>query len=256
MLIGILSLPFYIQAYTQPEDLIHLVYPTNILITALQDIQVFANHCILAFHNDTVNKFNTAVLDKLPGEAQTFFSIDTSDANEEDPNFAQHPAEYLQSLNCSGLPPSCIILKVGSPVMLLRNLYPTEGLCNGTRMIVTRLGFRCIEVQILGGDFHGTKKLIPRILLATMEGELPFILRRKQFPIKLCFAMTVNKSQGQILGIVGLDLGTSAFTHGQFYVAMSRVTDVNKLAVLQTSISPVTTHNIVYPELLLSQQSK
>jgi len=139
--------------------------------------------------------------------------------------------------------------------MLLRNLYATKGLCNGTRMIVTRLGFRCIEVQILGGDFPGTKKLIPRILLATTEGELPLILRPKQFPIKLCFAMTVNKSQGQTLGIVGLDLRTSAFTHGQFYVAMSRVTDVTKVAVLQTSISSVTTHNIVYPELLLSQQS-
>jgi len=176
MLIDILSLPSYIQAYTQPEDLIHFVYPTNILVNALQDIQVFANRCILAFHNDTVNQYNTAVLDKLPGEAQTFYSIDTSDANEEDPNFAQHPAEYLQSLNCSGLPPSRLILKVGSLVMLLRNLYPTEGLCNGTQIIVIRLGFRCIEVQILGGDFHGTKKLIPRILLATTDGELPFIL--------------------------------------------------------------------------------
>jgi len=61
MLIGILSLPSYIQAYIQPEDLIHFVYPTNILVTALEDIQVFANHFILAFHNDTVNQFNTTV---------------------------------------------------------------------------------------------------------------------------------------------------------------------------------------------------
>ena len=56
--------------------------------------------------------------------------------------------------------------------------------------------------------------------------------------------MTVNQSQGQTLGIVGLDLRTSAFTHGQ------RVTDVANLAILQTSIAPITTHNIVYPELL------
>ena len=64
--------------------------------------------------------------------------------------------------------------------------------------------------------------------------------------------MTVNKSQGQRLGIVGLDLYTSAFTHSQFYVAMSLVTDVTKLAILQTFIYPVTIHNIRYPELLLS----
>jgi len=120
MLIGIISLSSYIQTYTHLEDLIHFVYPTNILITTLQDIQVFANRCILPFHNDTVNHFNTPVFDKVSCKAQTFYSIDTSDANEEDPNFAQNPAEYLQSLNCSGLPPFRLILKVRSPVMLLQ----------------------------------------------------------------------------------------------------------------------------------------
>jgi len=127
---------------------------------------------------------------------QFYYSIATSYAKEEDPKFAKHLVEYLQSLNCSGLPPFGLILKVGSPVMLLRNLYPTKGLCNSTRMIVTILGFRCIEVQILGGDFHSTKKLIPCMLFATTEGELPFILQCKQFPIILCFAIIVDKSQG------------------------------------------------------------
>ena len=68
-------------------------------------------------------------------------------------------------------------------------------------MIVVRLGQRCIEVQTLGGSFAVFYWLL-----------LPFILTRKQFPLKLSFAMTVNKSQGQTLGIVGLYLHTSAFT--------------------------------------------
>ena len=85
----------------------------------------------------------------------------------------------MQSLTSGGLPPLRIALKVGAPVVKLRNLYPKEGLCNGTRMIVTRLGLRCIEVEIQGGDFHGQRKLIPRILLSTTEGELPFVLTRK-----------------------------------------------------------------------------
>ena len=63
--------------------------------------------------------------------------------------------------------------------------------------------------------------------------------------------MTVNKSQGQTLGIVGLDLRTVAFTHGQLYVAMSRVTNVANLAVLHASPCPVVTQNIVFPELLV-----
>jgi len=64
--------------------------------------------------------------------------------------------------------------KVGCLVMLLWNLYPSEGLCTGTRMVVTHLG-QC--------------KLLPRISLASLEGELPFIWTWKQFPIKLSFAM-------------------------------------------------------------------
>ena len=135
--------------------------------------------------------------------------------------------------------------------MVLGNLCPKEGLCNGTRMIVTRLGLCCIEVQILSGDFHGQRKLIPRIMLSTAEGELPFVLTRKQFLIQLCFAMTVDKSQGQTLGIIGLDLRTAAFIHGQLYVAISRVTNVANLAVLHASSPLVVIQNIVFPELFV-----
>jgi ATP-dependent exoDNAse (exonuclease V) alpha subunit len=105
----------------------------------------------------------------------------------------------------------------------------------------------------LGGDNDGQVKIIPRIKLSTTEGELPFILTRKQFPVRLCFAMTVNKAQGQSLDIVGIDLRTSSFTHGQLYVALSRATDVNKLRILQTEERGRETENIVYPEVLLRE---
>ena len=84
----------------------------------------------------------------------------------------------------------------------------------------------------MGGEFNGETRLIPRTLLNTTEGELPWIISRKQFPIRLCFAMTVNKSQGQSLDTVGVDLRAPPFTHGQLYVALSRVTDVSRLCVL------------------------
>ena len=248
---GNLSIPEYIRTYTVLQDLIDFVYPPAMIAMACTDIATFQHRCILAFHNDTINTLNAMILEQLPGNLHIFHAVDTSDVNEADPDFAQLPAEYMQSLTSGGLPPSRLVLKVGAPVILLRNLYPKEGLCNGTRMIVTRLGLRCIEGQILGGDLHGQCKLIPRILLSTAAGELPFILTRKQFPIKLCFAMTVNKSQGQTLGIVGLDLRTAAFTHGQLYVAMSRVTNVANLAILHPSVSPIVTQNVVFPELLV-----
>jgi hypothetical protein len=119
-------------------------------------------------------------------------------------------------------------------------------------MIVTQLGRSCIGVKISGGEFDGQFRLLPRIKLTTLEGDLPFILTRKQFPIRLCFAMTVNKSQGQSLSTVGVDLRTSAFTHGQLYVALSRVTTLAGLTLLfSENDNQETTDNVVYPEVLL-----
>lgn len=82
---------------------------------------------------------------------------------------------------------------------------------------------------------------------------MPFILTRKQFPIRLCFAMTINKAQGQSLNVVGVDLRILVFTHGQLYVALSRGTNVDCLAVLQPETPGIVsaTSNIVYPEVLL-----
>jgi ATP-dependent DNA helicase PIF1 len=136
-------------------------------------------------------------------------------------------------------------------VILLRNLYPKEGLCNGTRMVVTRISRRCIEARILGGSFNGQVRLIPRIKLTSTEGELPYVVTRTQFPLRLCFTKTVNKSQGQSFNYVGVDLRVPPFTHRQLYVALSRVTNMANLSLLLPQDKALTTENIIYPEVLL-----
>ena len=71
-----------------------------------------------------------------------------------------------------------------------RNLHPSEGLCNGTRMSVMEMGQRCIKVRLLEGDFDGQIKLIPRIV-----NELASTV--KKAILSSCFAMTVNDRKGR-----------------------------------------------------------
>ena len=117
-------------------------------------------------------------------------------------------------------------------------------------MIITGLRSHCLEVSLLSGRFRGQSRTIPRIKLEAGESKLSFSLCRKQFPVRVCFAMTINKSQGQSFNIVGVDLRTPVFTHGQFYVAMSRTSSTEGLHVLIPGDRARKTSNIVYPEVL------
>jgi hypothetical protein len=91
------------------------------------------------------------------------------------------------------------MLKKSMPIILLRNLRPQDGLCNGTRLICKQFHLSVIVAEIITGANAGTTVLIPRIPLTTPETELPFALRRKHFPVCPAFAMSINKSQGKTL---------------------------------------------------------
>lgn len=95
--------------------------------------------------------------------------------------------------------------------------------------------------------------LIPRIELTPKEGDVdnPFEWRRRQFPIRPAFAMTINKSQGQTLDTVGIWLQEQCFSHGQLYVAASRVGDPTKIKFAVKTDDLQCTANVVYSEALL-----
>ena len=113
--------------------------------------------------------------------------------------------------------------------MLLRNMNKKLGLCNGSRLVVRRLQRHVIEAEVLTGQHAGRRVIIPRIETSPANTTLPFTLRRRQFPVRPAYAMTINKSQGQTLEKVGLCLLKGVFTHGQLYVAFSRRGDIKVL---------------------------
>jgi hypothetical protein len=246
---GPITLPPFIPQAGSVTDLINHVYPRERLLRAPRDYQAFRGRAILSTLNDTVRELNQTILDMFPGQERTYLAVDSADVNEADPEIAELPPEVLQNICLPGLPLSKLRLKVGAPVMLLRNLCPQEGLCNGSRMSVHSLGRFSIQVRLLGGDFDGQLRTIPRIKLQSTDQQLSFTLSRKQFPLTLSFAMTINKSQGQSFEAVGVDLRSPVFSHGQFYVAASRVTSKAGLSILLPPDS-TRTSNIVYPEIL------
>ena len=249
-----MELPPTINKCQDLNELLSTIYP-QLEVAGRSNPIFLTERIILSARNDDVSAINTAALDIFPGEKVTYSAADKMCAdNECDRSISnRYPNEYLNSLDPNGLPPFQLELKVGCPIMLLRNISPKQGMCNGTRLMVVRCepGAFVIEAKILTGEKAGNLAFIPRISLTPSSSEFPFRMSRRQFPIRLAYALTINKSQGQSVKFVGVDLHTPVFTHGQLYVALSRCTSFDRISLLLPRDEPNSTANIVYTEVLL-----
>ena len=135
--------------------------------------------------------------------------------------------------------------------MLLRNISAENGLCNGTRLIIKKILNRLLEAEIATGDHAEKIVYIPRMPLTPSNTNLPFEFSRTQFSIRPAFVININRAQGQTLDMIGIWLNESVFTHGQLYVALSRVSSFNsiKISIEQHNYGKYFTRNVVYPEV-------
>ncbi|VDK42808.1 unnamed protein product [Cylicostephanus goldi] len=231
---GCIEIP---QDITSNGDLIEEVFGNQISNT-----DILTDRAILAPRNIDVYRINEEALCRLPGEIKEYKSIDEVTSDE----YCEYSTEFLNSLSPAGLPPHNLRLKKGAIVILLRNLNVKKGLCNGTRLIVTHFGQHVIGCVFASGERKGQFVLIPKIDNLTDKG-VPVRVRRRQFPVRLAFAMTINKAQGQSLTSVGIHLGTDIFSHGQLYVALSRSRTKEGVKVLKNGTR---VRNIVIKEVL------
>ena len=209
------------------DRLIECIFPKLNENMASKDY--ITSRAILLTRNERVDMINMKMISSFQGDEMVYHSFDS--AIDDPHNY--YPSEFLNTLTPNGLPPHMLKLKIGCPIILLRNIDPANGLCNGMRLVVQGFAKNSINAEIVLGQHAGKRVFLPRIPLCPSDDEMfLFQFKRKQFPIRLSFAMTVNKAQGQTIPNVGVYLPKPVFSHGQLYVALSRATARSNIKIL------------------------
>ncbi|TVU25001.1 hypothetical protein EJB05_27475, partial [Eragrostis curvula] len=147
--------------------------------------------------------------DRFHGEEMVYHSFDCA---VDDPR-KYYPSKFLNTLTPNGLPPHLLKLKINCPVILLRNIGPSNGQHSGKRIFLPWITFRPSDDEMF-----------------------PFQFKSKQFPIRLSFCMTINKAHGQTIPNAGIYLPEPVFSHGQLYVTLSRSIARTNIRVLAASV--------------------
>ncbi|DAZ93476.1 TPA: LOW QUALITY PROTEIN: hypothetical protein N0F65_002554, partial [Lagenidium giganteum] len=201
--------------------------------TQVRDASYLIETSILCPRNVDVDAVNDAVLDLLDTSKRVYESTDTPHHRSAPMTIA---SDVLHSLDMSEMPLHRLRLRLGAVVILIRTLSPQ--LCDGTRRYH-------LSAQIGAGDVARQTVYLPRIPFVSSDDVFQF--RGCPFPIRVAFAMTINKRQGQSMKNVGIYLPQDMFAHGQLYVAFTRIEEHTNVKVLADA--GVYVRNVVYPEV-------
>jgi ATP-dependent DNA helicase PIF1 len=188
---------------------------------------------IICFTHETANQHNEYLADRsattMNSPIRTLKAINSAVKVTSDIASAMATPEFIDAVDLHSLPPTHLKLFEGCIVALHRNIDVTRGLTNGAKLIVLKIGIYIIRVRVVS---NGKVADIPRLKLsAKASNGIEF--ERLQFPVKLAYAITSNRSQGQTFtNKVIIDCRSPSFAHGQLYVACTRATDPNNIIVI------------------------
>ncbi|XP_062100811.1 uncharacterized protein LOC133806736 [Humulus lupulus] len=142
------------------EDVFHNIHDFS------QNISSMMKQAILTPKNDFVDEINTLLIHRFLGEEQRYYSFDeTTDSSKQ-----LVMEDFLNNPTQNGLPPHELLLKKNCPIMLLRNINPSEGLCNGTRLICRAFDQNIIDAEIAVGYYKGKRVFIPSVIQKNRRG--------------------------------------------------------------------------------------
>jgi ATP-dependent DNA helicase PIF1 len=240
-----------ITPFTNDDDTINFLHPDGF------NTQTMGECAIIASTNARVDYWNNKVQLLNLNPTHSLMSKDILDQCDDPHDYLKKmmTPEVLSKFNTNDIPPHQLDLKVGDICILLRNFDREVGLTSNCRVRILQISHHVVRVQTLDDAYPITASL-PRL---TFKAQLPygrsFTISRRQFPLKLCYSITVNRSQGCTLSKVVVDTSVEMFSHGALFVALSRIRMARNLAIFclmsaLASIPGVTVQNVVYKELL------
>ncbi|XP_042962415.1 uncharacterized protein LOC122296677 [Carya illinoinensis] len=154
------------------------------------NISSMMNRAILTPKNSYVDEINNLLIQRFPGDIINYYSFDeTIDASKQ-----AIMEDFLNILTPNGFPPHQLFLKQNCPIMLLRNINPSEGLCNGTWLICRNFDYNVIHAEIAIGHQTGKKLFKMRPIFTSIKDISPAV---KNWKIKMIVAEKSPKRTGQ-----------------------------------------------------------
>lgn len=233
-----------------PHAAIEFVYNSTL------SVDDYTGRAILAATNKQVDEWNSYVQALNSHSEHVLLSYDNLCEVDDKKDVLKRmlSPDVLHNLNRNGIPPHKLILKVGDVCLITRNLVQLDGLSNNTRVIIRDISKHSIRVQTISSP--KTNYYIPRIrFYFRLPYQSSFLIMRTQFPLRLAYAMTFNKCQGQTLDFALVDLTEPPFSHGHLYVVFTRIKDARHIAVYTkedciNADGTIKVPNVVYKELL------